>query len=64
MAGTVAMRLRLEEAWLPGGWARGVGLEIERGRIARAVPDAPPGFGGGRGGPPLPGPPDLPSPPF
>ena len=26
------MRLRLEEAWLPGGgWARDVGLEIENG---------------------------------
>ena len=49
------MRLRLEEAWLPGGWARDVGLEIERGAIARVVPGAPPGFGESRRGRAVPG---------
>ena len=55
----MGMRLRLEEAWLPGGWARDVGLEIEGGAIARVVPGAPPGFGEGRSGRAVPGLPNL-----
>jgi len=53
------MRLWLEEAWLPGGWARGVGVEIEGGAIARVVPDAPPDFGEPRAGRAVPGLPNL-----
>jgi formiminoglutamate deiminase len=53
------MRLLLEEAWLPDGWARNVGLEIERGAIARVVPGAPPDFGGARAGRAIPGLPNL-----
>ena len=53
------MRLRLEEAWLPSGWARDVGLEVEGGTIARVVPGAPPGFGERRAGRAIPGLPNL-----
>lgn len=53
------MRLVLGEAWLPGGWARDVGLEIEHGWIRRVVPHAPPGFGERRTGRAIPGLPDL-----
>jgi len=54
------MRLRLEEAWLPGGgWTRDVGLEIEHGVIARVVPRPRPGFGAWRAGRAIPGLPNL-----
>jgi formiminoglutamate deiminase len=55
----MAKRLRLEQALLPGGWARDVGLEIERGAIARVVPGAPADFGEARPGPAIPGLPNL-----
>jgi formiminoglutamate deiminase len=53
------MRLRLEEALLPDGWARDVGLEVERGTISRVVPGAPPDFGDRRDGRTVPGLPNL-----
>ncbi len=53
------MRLLLEEAWLPGGWARDVGLEVEGGTVARVVPGAPAGFGETRAGRAIPGLPNL-----
>lgn len=53
------MRLLLEEAWLPGGWTRDVGLEIEGGTIAWIVPGAAPDFGERRAGRALPGLPNL-----
>jgi formiminoglutamate deiminase len=59
MAGTAAMRLWLEEAWLPGGWARGVGLEVEDGTVARVVAGASPDFGDRRVGRAVPGLPNL-----
>jgi formimidoylglutamate deiminase len=56
----MGMRLRLEEAWLPGGgWTRDVGLEIEHGVIARVVPRPRPGFGAWRAGRAIPGLPNL-----
>ncbi|GAA0573179.1 formimidoylglutamate deiminase [Craurococcus roseus] len=53
------VRLLLEEAWLPDGWARDVGLEIERGAISRVVPGAPADFGERRAGRAIPGMPNL-----
>ncbi|HXS52494.1 MAG TPA: formimidoylglutamate deiminase [Usitatibacter sp.] len=34
------MRLRAAVAWLPGGWARDVAIEIDEGRIVAVAPDA------------------------
>jgi formimidoylglutamate deiminase len=53
------VRLVLEEAWLPGGWVRDVGLEIERGAIAEVVRGAPSAFGARRVGRAIPGMPNL-----
>lgn len=55
----MAMCIRLDEALLPAGWTRDVGLEIEGGVIARVVPGAPPGFGERRAGRAVPGLPNL-----
>lgn len=53
------MRLVLEEAWLPGGWASDVGLQVERGAISRVVPGAPADFGERRAGRAIAGLPNL-----
>ena len=55
----MSTRYRLEEALLPDGWARGVGVAIAEGAFTELVRDAPPGFGETLGGRALPGMPNL-----
>ena len=50
---------RLDEALLPQGWARHVGLTVEDGTIIAVTPDAPPGFGERVVGCSIPGLPNL-----